>query len=856
MKKGSSVYVAIFWKEFREQSLILLALVVMGSGVIIAAATFGEDRGIRDTGSIGAYTSPGRLSTLALAVAAGTVIGGTLFAGERENGTYSFLEQLPLRPRGLFRAKVGAGFLLTSFTSIVLLGVGTALGVFGSIKDATTWWALGYATSLGAFGWGTFGSATTRSTLAACAFGLLVGTAISMVSFPLIGIVARTILRDFGFRYTVSVAEQVVLVAIYILIVLPFILALLTYPYFTARMDRSEQPTKLNRSQKIREEREERVQTKIALVRTTPSLARALVWLTFQQVKTIAMIGIVISIVIGLAMVPTQVPILALWPGVSLGAALLASVLIWNDEQPSGAYFFWGERRFPAMALLISKLSAGLLLTLIWCGFMILPSFIKAYLTPGDDGGLLKLFRSGLMSMDRTTVWIFLLIWPMYGFSLGTLAAVLFRKTIIAISVGALSASPLAALWMPSLILGGLHHWQVWPVPVISLLLTALLIREWSSDRLGSWWALRKIAISIAAVVLVSTLLIGYRAIEVPNIPESNLDREYAKTIPALDFDDSGRDFRRASAVFFKARTIPQFVNGFARYGTFSEIIPDVASSLAKGYLRPDPIFEQNMNLLLESEWLQVLKESIPKPGGPIENPSTLTHYSPLPSIVELPLMTAVMLSHGLIQNSKGKPDEFVTCLEAALIATRNGRIQQPHFCHVEAENAERLSLQGIRRFLESPIIPEASLRELTRVLEDHQKLCPAPREGADITEQLILRNMMKAPSQWAPQDLYTRIVPKPKSRPTFLELEPKLEFETNLFGFAAAVPWEDERMARVVGLGNTPESRLRILDYQRGTFASVFQYPEKFRQSIPPSNAVEFRELIEKTQRRLNAKD
>ena len=87
---------AIVWKELREQWLIALTLLVLGSGILVAAAVLADPPSPTATAAdVVGYLGAGRLATLLLAVTAGTVCGGALFAAEREAGTMGFLESLP-----------------------------------------------------------------------------------------------------------------------------------------------------------------------------------------------------------------------------------------------------------------------------------------------------------------------------------------------------------------------------------------------------------------------------------------------------------------------------------------------------------------------------------------------------------------------------------------------------------------------------------------------------------------------------------------------------------------------------------------------------------------------------------------
>ena len=95
-----------------------------------------------------------------LAVTAGMVCGGALFAAEKEAGTMAFLEALPTSRLRLWRAKLIAGLILASAQLVVLLGVAAILGLAGgSFALRLAFYALL------AFAWGTFGSTLARTTL-------------------------------------------------------------------------------------------------------------------------------------------------------------------------------------------------------------------------------------------------------------------------------------------------------------------------------------------------------------------------------------------------------------------------------------------------------------------------------------------------------------------------------------------------------------------------------------------------------------------------------------------------------------------------------------------------------------------
>ncbi|HEX4612525.1 MAG TPA: hypothetical protein VH092_30305, partial [Urbifossiella sp.] len=153
---------AIIWKEFREQGLIGLTLVVLGGGVLVAVAVLADPpQATTVPGDILRALGPGPLATLLLAVTAGTVCGGALFAAEREAGTHGFLDALPVARARVWVGKLVAGGLLAAAQAGAVIAAGLGLGLL-----TTPGWAVAVALySLLAFCWGVLGSTLARTTL-------------------------------------------------------------------------------------------------------------------------------------------------------------------------------------------------------------------------------------------------------------------------------------------------------------------------------------------------------------------------------------------------------------------------------------------------------------------------------------------------------------------------------------------------------------------------------------------------------------------------------------------------------------------------------------------------------------------
>ena len=113
---------------------------------------------------------------------------------------------------------------------------------------------------------------------------------------------------------------------------------------------------------------------------------------------------------------------------------------------------------------------------------------------------------------------LFLTLWLVYGFAAGCLFGLLFRHGLAAGVFALFTCSLTAALWIPSLLGGGLHAWQVFGPPVLLLIAARLLMRPWAAGRIASWTT----ALRLTPFVVLAGLWIAgglwYRVLEIPNV--------------------------------------------------------------------------------------------------------------------------------------------------------------------------------------------------------------------------------------------------------------------------------------------------------------------------------------------------
>src|SRR5205823_6450210 len=112
----------------------------------------------------------------------------------------------------------------------------------------------------------------------------------------------------------------------------------------------------------------------------------------------------------------------------------------------------------------------------------------------------------------------FALAWLMHGFAVGHLCGLVFRKPLVALVVSLGLAAVLVSVWVPSILLGGLHAWQFLAVPLLVLLSAWLCLPAWASDRLSSGRVLVRLAGAGAICVALTALGLWHRVAEVPDI--------------------------------------------------------------------------------------------------------------------------------------------------------------------------------------------------------------------------------------------------------------------------------------------------------------------------------------------------
>ena len=806
---------AIIWKELREQAAVVVALVVMGCGLMAAMAALldpqQQGRGL----DAQAFRTVGVTGAVMLTLAAGLVIGATLFAGEREAGTYAFLDRLPGSRWRIWWRKLVVGVLLAAVPAIGYFVVARLTGLIsGPQADGQAALLFGAVTAL-AFAWGTLGSAWMRTSLGACAVGLALACITAVVIYVTISAAYAIVVFVVGFpwRRDVTMVFQTYgpVAGGLALAGLPLIGS--AFAYTAPDRDRSiggvmRVPTLSGEMATVRLRLPRLGLGSIAPIRW----GTRLVWLLYRQHRvTAAWLGVV-TLLAGFGFLLPNAVVLAAWPPVGLFVGVLLGVALFADEQSSESGRFWSERRLRVGRFWLAKTAFGAALLLALVLVLAVPSLGRAVVAGNFREGIaVAAFRSTLLYGDFPVASL-LFLGPIYGFAFGQLAALIFRKAVIAAAVGLMIGGIAGALWMPSLVSGGVETWHLLVAPAVALLTSRVLAWSWTTQRLATRPALARLGTGLVVVLLVSAIGIAYRATSIPAIPAAEDDIAFAKSLPSFDEKQAGRDVRRAVSVFgilLKPVADAKSQDQQGLVGRPLTLIYEVALLPdAGGYFPADlpdrPDLDEFLARLDDPNWQAALVESATKATGVFIDPNEFNLGSirtTQESLVGFRQMMAVYLALGLKAQRDGNPADFLERLRVALSVVNTTRNSGPLAAVNAATVAEEFAYRSLERWLSRTRGEAGLLRELLAILQAHELAVDTGYqvERTFFAEQTILRNSLDTPSQWMPQYLGSPFVSASSNA------RGPAEIESEVIGFLWAVPWERARLLRAIGYNNGP---------------------------------------------------
>jgi ABC-type transport system involved in multi-copper enzyme maturation permease subunit len=806
---------AIIWKELREQGVIAIALAVLGIGVIVALSLFIKP--LQSGVNVESYVfNPGFVGVLAMVIVAGLVVGGSLFAAERENGTQPYFDLLPVSRARKWLGKTLGGLILVLPITLMFCSIGAVVGLLGPTKTLPLVAFLLLILALQMYGWGMVGSSFSKSSLTAASWGVL----LAVVCTGFLGTVAwsmLSLLESYRLIPQSFAGATIVfgLIAFTVFIV-PWVVSYFIYTNPDAERKRRAIVGERQRVFLPGELAPKRRFTSPRYWRVAP-MFRAAFWQARRQSMGLGLVFVVVSLMMGGIFLIPGAPAVVLWPVLSFLVTVLVGVLIWKHEQDTGAQRFWIERRFPLSRLWSSKLLMGSLISMFCALAMMLPLMVIGaffYRQMRFDPPSVVMLQNGF------NLPAYLALWPVYGFVFGFVIGPLFRKPAVALAVAMMVGATAAAVWLPSFFVGGVHLWQLFLAPVLALLLSRWILWAYAAEQLPKSKYLLRIVIGAVVLLAGTGIAIGYRVWELPDGPKRTTDIDYANAkIPMFDDNLGGREIRRAASLLgpktdvatrdrMPAPNMLRFWIGDLRNHPQNNWIQTV---YYEGW-RATAEQEAALNEMLEGGWLEALDQSTTLPMGVVEDATemslgkTLTHLKGLNGAANLVGMYALQAQ------AKGKPDEYVRCLRVMLHTARSLRNQGVMASQQVAYDIETKMLGFLRHWLTNLVGRDDLLRQVDALLMEHSKFFgPHLYDDMRMAEQRALRNTFISPGE------LMNAFGFPGLQTT--ESRNRWEFEQELVGFAWQVPWEKERMQRFIGLGNERE-------YTQADFAKMQGLP------------------------------
>jgi len=764
---------AIMWKEWRDQRAIACTILAFGMLALGLTAQF-----VAGSSGQNIMESAGARELMALAVAylAGSVCGSMLLADDKEVGTSDFLDGLPCSRRSLWFGKTTYGLSFTFAMCAIIASMAIAFDCIDSRVSAWAYALFILMTGLHGFSWGMFGGALARSTLGAVFQGavgsFVVGVAVAIPFALVVGPMGfgRTFSTSLFLYFAVWMLSGLVLSAL----------------VFTS-IDRKRQAFGSY------EPTEKYVHLPLPKRSWQPRFL-SLVWLAARQGVWVTLGAWAAGLIFGAAMIsPDMVPMIV-WPPATLLLGVLAGVTTMSEEQTKGVARFWVEHRLPLGRLWLTKVAFHFLLAAGAALVMSLPLFASSLPSPFRTR-LLQQFEMGL----RSNLGMFLWFGLIYGFVLGHLSGMLFRKTIVAGLFAVLSAVILAGFLVPSLIGGGINRWQMW-LPAFLLLLTARgMLYPWATERVAFRGPLIRVSTGIALSLLALVAGIAYRVYEIPDSPDLLEESGYVESLPPFDPNDPGRMTRAIAGQYRKASDDAQEKFPSKPTGGASNSLPGGDRTLLErssivNWTPAAQVLKPWLDQVFAEDWPNRLVELDQRPAGLFEDPRVLDHFSPLDDVKNLREMLLAIRLRGIQRQAEGDPDTYARLLKGGLAAVRNARYRGTWRTPELALECEEILLGALFNWLGKLEDRPDLVRDVLATLIRHERDMHNGVEDVFWAERVVLANTYQRISTWLPTQL-------DRKQPSRSVGKPPSETEAEVVSVAWSIPWERGRRERLLRL-------------------------------------------------------
>ena len=524
-------------------------------------------------------------------------------------------------------------------------------------------------------------------------------------------------------------------------------------------------------------------------------------------------------------LLPLQAVIL--WPIATLVVGVLCGAAAFADEQ-QGSFRFLGDQRFPLGRLWTAKVGVRFGIAVAAALLVLAPSFIAAlYGIPtsrwnnpeGEYHFFAHVFHSDIL-VDLCPPGLFLTLWLVYGFSSGCLFGLLFRNGLAAGVFALFTCSMTAALWIPSLLGGGLHAWQVFGPPVLILITSRLVMRPWAAGRIASWTT----ALRLTPFVVLAGLWIAgglwYRVLEIPNVPPRfDLDA-FRAGLPTPEQDEGGRLFRSACLRFDDLRhtlqsdpallpdmadragpaAIPGLPPGMMGQTPAGAIdwppslrpVERANTALEHGWPTGDHVLALWLDKLYASEWPAMLKQAADLPTSPFDDVRNMTQFDSLPAAQAARELAVVLVVRGLQRQAAGDDAAYVGNLRTGLKLSRSLRDRTPTIDFMVGRAVEGIWLKGLDRWLEKLHGRPELIHQALALLSHHLDETADDAKDQELIDDFITKNTIEDPFRVLQMYLTGSGTGRNQTR---------IAFGLKRLWVATAwlIPWERDRQARLL---------------------------------------------------------
>jgi hypothetical protein len=516
---------------------------------------------------------------------------------------------------------------------------------------------------------------------------------------------------------------------------------------------------------------------------------------------------------------------MSLWPVATLLVGVLCGAAVFLPEQLGPSYRFLGDQRLPLGRVWLVKTVSWLAVAVLVAVLILLGAVLHLALAGSREalhGGRLQDWAAWLVGDEvlspLVSSWLFLPVWLLYGFAAGLLLTQVFRKSIVAVLLALGVSAGLASAWMPSLLLGGLHFWQVLGVPVVLVAASRLVMRPWAADRLYSRLPLLGL---VGCGLLALTWTAGglaYRVAEVPDVGEPFDVPAFVASLPTPKENKAAQRLLQAASDLQEQRrqvdaklpppTKPLFPREKAAPGDAEAAAPGMGGAGGSGLTGqadgqgsyrqqvndvillgwPDGQHELGrwLDLLFEGDWAKDYRAAAAGPLGMMVDPRRVSFDTRLDAVQATREGVSFFVARALQLQARGEDARALDHLLVGLGVSRQLRSKAPTMVCLAGMAEESLVLTGFNHWLQRLGPRENLLRRAVRELTRHEEQTPPPSDWVKVG-YFELRNDL-------PQ-LPRLLMPRQKGN-----LQQKGgALEDALMRLSLETPWERERALRLV---------------------------------------------------------